>query len=103
MRVITLGMVFRAGQVSITGLSYAMPSRRRLVVSIAYTCCVLITTAAPQPDLPNTTYSGYVSTNGSDGSKLFYAYYEAHEARDQDPSAPLLLWLQVRSENAILV
>ncbi|KAL3157467.1 hypothetical protein ABBQ32_011934 [Trebouxia sp. C0010 RCD-2024] len=94
MRVITLGMVFRAGQVSITGLSYAMPSRRRLVVSIAYTCCVLITTAAPQPDLPNTTYSGYVSTNGSDGSKLFYAYYEAHEARDQDPSAPLLLWLQ---------
>ena len=51
--------------------------------------------ATPQSDLPNTTYSGYVSTNKSDGSKLFYAYYEAQEALDQHATAPLLLWLQV--------
>ena len=55
--------------------------------------CIVFFGAAAQSSLP--TYSGYLSTNRSDGSELFYAYYEAQEAKDQAVIAPTLLWLQV--------
>lgn len=55
--------------------------------------CVVCAGDAAQSGLP--MYSGYLSTNKSDGSELFYAYYEAQEAMDQASTAPTLLWLQV--------
>ena len=55
--------------------------------------CIVFARAAAQSGLP--TYSGYLSTNKSDGSELFYAYYEAQEAKGQASTAPTLLWLQV--------
>lgn len=57
--------------------------------------CISCSVFAAQP-LP--TYSGYLSTNKSDGSELFYAYYEAREALDQASTAPTLLWLQAWSD-----
>lgn len=45
-------------------------------------------------DLPNVTYSGYLSlSEGRDA--LFYAYYEALEPAKTD-DLPILLWLEVR-------
>ena len=62
----------------------------------ALALCSLLVGGVSQSDLPGTTFSGYVSTNKSDGSELFYAYYEAQEAPDNDTSpVPVLLWLQV--------
>ncbi len=54
---------------------------------------LLVMTTA-QTVLPSVTHSGYLSTNKSDDSELFYAYYEAQDA-DQEAPAPVLLWLQV--------
>lgn len=45
-------------------------------------------------DLPNTTSSGYLDLRKSDGSQMFYAYYEAEESRTNN--TPILLWLQVK-------
>ena len=55
----------------------------------------LVLHAAAQSDAPNSTYAGYVSTNRSDGSQLYYAYYEAQAAVDQQSPPPVVLWLQV--------
>lgn len=55
--------------------------------------CVVFAGEAAKSGLPS--YSGYLSTNKSDGSELFYAYYEAQEALDRASTAPMLLWLQV--------
>lgn len=70
-----------------------MPSSHQVIACIAYTSYIVIAMAAPQSDLPNTTYSGYLFINKSDGSELFYAYYEAQGQMESE--APLLLWLQV--------
>lgn len=59
----------------------------------------LLVGAAAQTDLPSVTHSGYLSTNKSDNSELFYAYYEAEKDAAPGTSAPVLLWLQVRPDN----
>ena len=59
----------------------------------------LLVGAAAQTDLPSVTHSGYLSTNKSDNSELFYAYYEAQTDAAPGTSAPVLLWLQVRPDN----
>ena len=51
--------------------------------------------SAAQGNAPNVTYAGYVSTNRSDDSELYYAYYEAQADVDQQTPPPVLLWLQV--------
>ena len=43
--------------------------------------------------LPDVSSSGYVKLNKSDGSEMFYAYYEAQESASD--ATPILLWLQV--------
>ena len=44
--------------------------------------------------LPNVTHSGYVDVDKTDGSQMFYTYYEAQERVTKN--TPILLWLQVR-------
>ncbi|CAL8469775.1 g9317 [Coccomyxa elongata] len=44
-------------------------------------------------DLPNVTYSGYLSISDEGKDALFYAYYEALEPAKTDDS-PILLWLE---------
>ena len=51
--------------------------------------------SAAQTDAPNVTYAGYVSTNRSDDSQLYYAYYEAQADVNLQAPPPVVLWLQV--------
>ena len=44
-------------------------------------------------DLPEVTSSDYLQLNKSDGSQMFYAYYESQE--EASNRTPILLWLQV--------
>ena len=68
-----------------------------VLLCTAFVACTVPVRAAAQSVLPETTYSGYLSTNKSDGSELYFAYYEANDAANKDAaaSAPVLLWLQV--------
>lgn len=55
---------------------------------------LISTQALAGSDLPDVTSSGYLTLNKSDGSEMFYAYYEAEGSIAH--SAPILLWLQVQ-------
>ena len=44
--------------------------------------------------LPNVTHSGYLPIDPEDGSRMFYAYYEAQ--RGAGANVPIILWLEVR-------
>ena len=72
-------------------LTCLMFSSKHVVLCTAF--CIVFAGAAAQSVLPS--YSGYLSTNKLDGSELFYAYYEAQQAKDQASTAPTHLWLQV--------
>ena len=67
----------------------------RLCLLCATAAGTLLVKAAAQTELPNVTYAGYLATNKSDGSELFYAYYEAQQTDDRAAPVPVLLWLQV--------
>lgn len=49
-------------------------------------------------DLPNVTSSGHLTLQKSDGSEMFYAYYESKTPATQ--ATPVLLWLQVDVSSA---
>ena len=78
-----------------------MLSRKLVSLRIVVIVCIVLVRSAVQSVLPKTTFSGYLSTNKSDGSELFFAYYEAQDAADRDATgrAPVLLWLQVCDAN----
>lgn len=77
-------------------------------VGLASLCCVVLVLGFVQSravrlasnseqtvDLPNVTYSGYLSISDDGKDALFYAYYEALEPAETD-DVPILLWLEVR-------
>jgi len=87
-----------------------MKSSSYLPVSLVALCCVfsvlgasegitlgtiqLASTVETSVDMPNATYSGYLTLSEGSKDALFYAYYEAQEASATEET-PILLWLEV--------
>ena len=66
---------------------------RRPTILFGYLFSAWLCSLSVGADLPSVTYSGYVQLNKSDGSQMYYAYYESQE--ETSKQTPILLWLQV--------
>ena len=68
-----------------------LPTAMFLVFSTLVTLSFAAVSAGS--DLPNVTFSGHLELQKSDGSDMFYAYYESQMLVTH--ATPILLWLQV--------